>query len=41
MNIYFHNIDKYSSFALNRFFFVVNILFSNNIIKLTEFIKLI
>jgi hypothetical protein len=43
MKIYFHNIDKLLSFALNRFFFfalfVVKILFFNDIIKLIEFIK--
>jgi hypothetical protein len=41
---YFYNIDKRLSFALNRGFFlalfVVDILFSNNIIKLIKFIKI-
>jgi hypothetical protein len=45
MKIYFHNIDKLLSFALNRYFFfalfVVKILFFNDIIKLIEFIKFI
>jgi hypothetical protein len=43
MKIYFHNIDKLLSFALNHYFFfalfVVKILFFNDIIKLIEFIK--
>jgi hypothetical protein len=44
MKIYFYNIDKLLSFALNRFFFFfglffVKILFFNFIIKLIEFIK--
>jgi hypothetical protein len=44
MKIYFYNIDKLLSFALNRYFFffalfVVKILFFNDIIKLIEFIK--
>jgi hypothetical protein len=43
MKIYFHNIGKLLSFALNRYLFfalfVVKILFSNDIIKLIEFIK--
>jgi len=47
MKVYFYNIDKCSSFALNHYYyyyyftlFVVNILFSNDIIKLKDFIKL-
>jgi hypothetical protein len=39
MKIYFHNINKYSSFALSLFFFlfalfIIDILFSNDTIKL-------
>jgi hypothetical protein len=46
VKIYFYNINKYSFFALNHccFFstlFIINVLFSNHIIKLTEFIKLV
>jgi hypothetical protein len=43
MKIYFHNINKRLSFTLNHCYFftwfVVNILFSNDIIKLTGFVK--
>jgi hypothetical protein len=44
MKIYFYNTGKHLFFALNCCFFyifVVNILFSNDIIKSTEFIKVI
>jgi len=46
VKIYFYNINKYSFFALNHccFFstlFIISVLFSNHIIKLTKFIKLV
>jgi hypothetical protein len=45
MKIYFHNVGKNSSFALNNNFFFfalfgVHILLSNDIIKLIDYIKL-
>jgi hypothetical protein len=44
MKIYFYNIGKRTSFALNCCFFfvlfIIDILFSNDIIKLIGFIKL-
>jgi hypothetical protein len=36
-----YNIRKRSFFVLNFFLFDINILFSNHVIKLTEFIDLI
>jgi hypothetical protein len=36
-----YNIRKRSFFVLNLFLFDINILFSNHVIKLTEFIDLI
>jgi hypothetical protein len=45
VKIYLYNIDKRLSFALNHYFFLRYLLsislFSNDIIKLTEFIKFI
>ena len=38
IQIYFYNIEKHSSFS---FLFIVDILFSNHVIKLIEFINLI
>jgi hypothetical protein len=38
VQIYFYNIKKHSSFI---FLFVADILFSNHVIKLIEFINLI
>jgi len=46
VKIYFYNINKYSFFALNHCYFfstlfIISVLFSNHIIKLTKFIKLV
>jgi hypothetical protein len=38
IQIYFYNIEKHSSFS---FLSIVDILFSNHVIKLIEFINLI